>query len=176
MTDYCPRAIENGGGPDSPHRPPYNGAMTWEARHGQRACSYCGSMHPDDFFAAAEAGAQLGPTDKNYKVYVDVAEPRVGQPGVFASANYDAGAGWVAVTAENVATLPQEPTRPRIGDWVRVSPFSATRREKFYFQHLSDEQQQRFIDLLNARKLNIGIPGHFYQPPFFVRFVKPEQS
>ena len=36
-----------------------------------RTCSFCGSMHPDDFMVAAATGAELGPTDKNYKVYVD---------------------------------------------------------------------------------------------------------
>lgn len=35
-----------------------------------RSCSYCGSMHPDDVLAAVKAGEKLGPTDKNYKVYV----------------------------------------------------------------------------------------------------------
>lgn len=33
-------------------------------------CSYCGSMRPDDLFAAIAVGAEIGPTDKNYKVYV----------------------------------------------------------------------------------------------------------
>lgn len=33
-------------------------------------CSYCGSISPDRLFAALDAGAELGPTDKNYKVYV----------------------------------------------------------------------------------------------------------
>lgn len=39
---------------------------------------------------------------------------------------------------------------------------------KFYFQHLSPDQGQRFVDLLNAGKLNIGPPGHFYVMPFFI--------
>lgn len=33
-------------------------------------CSYCGSMAPDALFEAIALGAELGPTDKNYKVYV----------------------------------------------------------------------------------------------------------
>lgn len=33
-------------------------------------CSYCGSMPPDDFMAAVRDGAELGPTDKTYKVYL----------------------------------------------------------------------------------------------------------
>lgn len=37
---------------------------------GQRACSYCGSAHPDDLFAAIESGVEIVPTDKDYKAYV----------------------------------------------------------------------------------------------------------
>lgn len=37
-------------------------------------CSYCGSMSPERLFAVLGAGAQLGPTDKNYKIYVDVGD------------------------------------------------------------------------------------------------------
>lgn len=77
-------------------------------------CSYCGSLSGDAFMCLAEAKAELGPTDKNYKVYVGS-------------------------------------------------------RSKFYFQHLSDEQRQRFVELLNqSGALNIGQPGRFYRLPFFV--------
>ena len=41
---------------------------TWRA---DRSCSYCGSMHPDDFIQYCEEGKALGSTDKNYKVYVN---------------------------------------------------------------------------------------------------------
>ncbi len=70
---YCPR----GAGPDSPFQPPFNGEMEWEKRpNGDRCCSYCGSLHPDDFldimqrYAAGEEGYHFGLTDKSYKVYV----------------------------------------------------------------------------------------------------------
>jgi hypothetical protein len=48
------------------------GLDTWRVRPGQdvRTCSYCGSVNPDDFMAAVRAGAVVGPTDKNYKVYL----------------------------------------------------------------------------------------------------------
>lgn len=75
-------------------------------------CSWCGSLSPDALFTAIEAGEELGPTDKSYKVYV----------------------GHV---------------------------------RKFYFPHLSKEEQDRFIDLYNARKIRLGYPGHFYVLPFF---------
>ncbi len=89
---------------------------TWDIReqmhNGLRArhCSFCGSLHPDDFMHAARDGVEVGPTDKSYKVYVDQAHGG----------------------------------------------------SKFYFQHLSPEQRQEFIQLLNDGTLNIGYPGHFY--------------
>lgn len=46
-------------------------------------------------------------------------------------------------------------------------------RRKFYFQHLSLEQMQSFIDLWNEGKLRIGYPGHFYVPPFFMQLRPP---
>lgn len=64
---FCPRAVENGGGPDSPFKPPMNGEMRWRD---DQTCSYCGSMSPSRFFELAESGAEVIPTDKNYKAYV----------------------------------------------------------------------------------------------------------
>jgi hypothetical protein len=91
----------------------------WDKRDGHKACSYCGSMLPDELFAAIEAGAEIGPTDKSYKVYVDL--PRA--------------------------------------------------NAKFYFQHLSPSEQERFIALVNEKKIKFGYPGHLYTMPFFCRPV-----
>lgn len=33
-------------------------------------CSYCGSMNPDKFMELVEQGAEVIPTDKNYKAYI----------------------------------------------------------------------------------------------------------
>lgn len=82
-------------------------------------CSFCGSVSPEAFMAAAESGVELGPTDKSYKAYVGGSD-------------------------------------------------------KFYFQHLDEAAKRRFVDLLNARSLNIGHPGHFYVAPFFVVFGAPQ--
>lgn len=87
-----------------------------------KTCNYCGSLHPDEFMRRAEAGEELGPTDKNYKVYMS-----------------GSGSG------------------------------------KFYFQHLSEEQKRRFVDLLNEKKLKIGYPGRFYVAPFFITFGSPDK-
>lgn len=40
---------------------------------------------------------------------------------------------------------------------------------KFYFQHFSPEQQQRFVDLMNDGKVKLAYPGHFYALPFFCK-------
>lgn len=43
-----------------------------------------------------------------------------------------------------------------------------TDNPKFYFQHLSAEQRHEFIQLLNAKVVNFGYPGHFTVLPFFI--------
>lgn len=42
---------------------------------------------------------------------------------------------------------------------------------KFYFQHFTDEDKLRFIELYNTKPRTFGIahPGDFYVLPFFVR-------
>ena len=78
-------------------------------------CSYCGSLNPEAFMRRVEAGDEVGPTDKDYKVYL------------------------------------------------HGGPFT-----KFYFEHLSRDQKVKFVELLNAKKINFGAPGYFYVKPFFI--------
>jgi hypothetical protein len=71
----CPRRVEMWGGgigsgvelDDWRQLRPLGGGT---APDGYRSCSYCGSLHPDDFMAAVANGDQIGPTDKSYKAYV----------------------------------------------------------------------------------------------------------
>lgn len=139
---------------------------------GFRRCSYCGSMHPDDLFAFIEAGVELGPTDKNYKVYVSPPDARAGQPCVRSSANHQVE-GYTQVTAENIDTLPldEHQRKSNMGWWVKVDPRPAQAHGKFYFQHLDTEQRKRFIELLNAKAIKLGMPGHFYVAPYFTKRV-----
>ena len=146
-------------------------------RGGGDGCSYCGSISPEDFFAAVEAGAEIGPTDKSYKAYVDMPDPNAGQPRVVSSTNFDpASEGYVRVTAENADSLPLSwDDRKDAGErdlWVKIAPTSARRQGKFYFQHLSPEQRRMFIELYNAKKMKVGYPGHFYSRPFFCSEVQ----
>lgn len=59
---YCPRRGE--GGPMSQIGERLD---VWGK---DRTCSYCGSLHPDDFIDRLKAGEELGPTDKTYKAYI----------------------------------------------------------------------------------------------------------
>ena len=47
---------------------------------------------------------------------------------------------------------------------------------KFYFQHFDSEQQQRFIDAINAGRVRLAAPGYFYTLPFFCRCGEPKAS
>jgi hypothetical protein len=40
--------------------------------------------------------------------------------------------------------------------------------DKFYFQHLDEDQRTHFMVLLNADDLHFTAPGHFYVRPFFI--------
>lgn len=61
------------------------GPVVWRVVRGEpfRRCSYCGSLHPEDFLAAAKAGGRVDRTvDWKYgwphKVYIDVpADPKL---------------------------------------------------------------------------------------------------
>lgn len=150
----------------------------WGKSRGHRSCSYCGSMHPDDLFAAIDAGTcQISGTDKNYKIYVDVPHPGAGEPCVLSSANFDFGDGAIKVTPENIDTLPlsdaqRKDWRDDKGQrehWVRVTPRPANAHAKFYYQHFDDAQQQRFLDLYNEKKLPLEPRFGLYVLPYFAR-------
>lgn len=96
----------------------------WDA---QNTCSYCGSFNPTALMARLEAeDVELGPTDKNYKLYLDA------KPGT-----------------------PPVPL-------------------KFYFQHFSEAQKRRFVELLNLKKLHFGYPGYLYTTPYFISYDSGE--
>jgi hypothetical protein len=45
------------------------------------------------------------------------------------------------------------------------------KRAKFYFLHLSTQQQDEFVELHNSHQMQVGYPGHFYVPPYFTTRV-----
>lgn len=54
----------------------YGGESEWTIKpNGDRCCSYCGSLHPDDFWrlvaeAEENSGIDIFPSDNTYKIYV----------------------------------------------------------------------------------------------------------
>ncbi len=107
------------------------------------SCSYCGSLHPDVFMERLERGdVVLHPTDKDYKVYVAAC----------------AGAAQFLQSYRGGADAIGRPV------WTSRQ----IEQTKFYFQHLSADQRQRFVALLNFKSLRIGEPGYFYRLPFFI--------
>ncbi|CAG2144476.1 hypothetical protein LMG31506_03014 [Cupriavidus yeoncheonensis] len=47
---------------------------------------------------------------------------------------------------------------------------------KFYFQHLDEAGMRKFIELVNAKRMRIGYPGHFYVRPYFCVPVKADAA
>jgi hypothetical protein len=66
MKQTCPRRIENTG----PFQ--YPNSDTWAEQESHLRCSYCGSLHPDYLLELMKIGTELGPTDKDYKIYVSI--------------------------------------------------------------------------------------------------------
>lgn len=158
----CPRRAEN---PASATMFP--GGDTIRA---DGTCSYCGSLSADVFMAGIESGdVELGPTDKSYKVYVDMPEPDADQLVIRGSSNVEKrpGDNWHRVGDIDASKIDTRGWSLHADNWYLVEPRGAVRHAKFYFQHLSREQQDRFIELHNEKRLRIGYPGRFYVRPFF---------
>lgn len=150
---YCPRAVMEGrGGPNVPFKPPFNGEMTWRE---DNTCSWCGSLHQDEFMRRLEAGdIEVGPTDKSYKVYVR-----------------NVGGENFKQTSRNCPVHPCPDVTDTQGNVNVENCTHWVTREvdgtKFYFHHLTDAQRARFIELHNAGKIKLGYPHYFYVTPFF---------
>lgn len=102
-------------------------------------CSFCGSLHPEEFLKLISEGWVVEPTDKTYKAYLTQ-----------------------AVEGAKRVAAPGEPL-----------PSARSGRAKFYYQHFSEEQMRRFVDLYNDGTMRLAHPGYFYQMPFF---MAPRQS
>lgn len=146
------------------------------------SCSFCGSYPPDLFLEAVKAGAEVGPTDKSYKFYVngikrDESENPaslrvVGHAFVDVEEvkreNYKGYVSWAEMNREQKNAVkeynksskqPKEELRKNL--WL-FRPIGDTFEAKFYTHHLSTEQGDEFIKLWRAGKINWGYPGHPY--------------
>jgi hypothetical protein len=134
-------------------------------------CSWDGSLHPDVFMDLIEKpGTFLTPTDKNYKVYIDVADAGedADELRVVVSGTHEPPA---AYADRAIRATKRNRKKWDLGEhtgWFILEPRGPSREDKFYFEHLSDEQKTRFVALLNEGKLSLKYPGHFYRLPFFI--------
>ena len=176
----CPRRTHEPGPWDREE-----GLDTWTTGHGVigqddagPSCSFCGSLHPDRFMELVRDGWIVGPTDKTYKAYLsrpltdeEQAEHKARWLGGFTAQELRDSA---LARGETVAA-----TRAALeaAYYAQVAPLhSGPTKAKFYFQHLTPEQQQEFVDLYRTQRMAVGYPGRFYQPPFFMHFATPEQN
>lgn len=147
----CPRRIEDGrADASSPFVGSGQNLDSWQNREGNKVCNYCGSIQPAKVFEAIDAGMPIGTTDKSYKIYVDL--PGDGKKRSRGSANYPAP-GYKKVPFKKEWREPAKPT--------------TTFHGKFYFQHFSADDQKRFIDYMNNKKIKFAGDFGFYVMPFF---------
>lgn len=136
------------------------------------SCTYCGSLNPDKFMYLVRAGWQIGPTDKYYKVYIG--------HGLTEAQKTQRKAAWerewrpVAFTAATETTEKPTPSEVRAcldRLWEhhgrQIAWGTAPLEYKFYWYHLNQKQQSEFIELYNARAINVGYPGYLYTAPYF---------
>lgn len=132
------------------------------------SCSFCGSLNPDQFIDLVRGGWEVGPTDKNYKAYLRQAlttEEESRQKADWIEHNAVAKA--VRELGERDGKTSEQIASDLDEQWARMPHSSRGPEAKFYFQHLSVEQQDEFISLHNARHMSIGYPGYLYVMPFF---------
>lgn len=152
------------------------GLDSWTTGHGVvgqdaagLSCSFCGSLDPDRFMELVREGWVVGPTDKNYKAYLH--RPLSGEEKAERKATWlrNFSPEELRATAESRSENPEQ-VRAELESYydAQVAPAEASSTEaKFYYQHLSAEQQAEFIELYNARGMSVGYPGRLYVLPFF---------
>jgi hypothetical protein len=132
------------------------------------SCSFCGSLNPDRFMELVREGWIVGPTDKNYKVYLD--QPATDEEKRARKERWLAGAvGQALKRATEAEGKTPEQVAEELDQSYRVEnpmPESAGKTAKFYYPHLSQEQRDEFITLYNERRMVVA-GGGFYVLPFF---------
>lgn len=133
------------------------------------SCSFCGSLNPDRFMELVREGWIVGPTDKNYKAYLDrpatEAEKQAARDRWNASSIGQALQRAAAAEGKTPEQAAEELDRAYETEYPTAN--SAGQVAKFYYQHLSAEQRDEFITLYNDHRMTVGYPGHLYVTPFF---------
>src|SRR3954469_15445044 len=129
---------------------------------GDGTCDFCGGIRPSIALAHIRAGCEVEPTDKGYKFYLLVPDPKAGTPAVFGSCNFkQEGHGWELYTPERAAELGYTPYgTPPVS--IQVSPTPALKTLKCYTNHFSQAQAVEFVTLNESGNMKLGYPGRFY--------------
>jgi hypothetical protein len=165
----CPRRLEAPGrwrGDDGVDLWEYGRGLSGQDSAGP-SCSYCGSLKPDRFMQLVSEGWWVDPTDKSYKAYL--AQPLTDDQVAQARDRWMAGDFVARVRAAACADHADNVDQAVEHEWQQMPSASGHGQvvAKFYYQHLSSEQKDQFIELVNTKRMKIGIPGHFYVLPFF---------
>lgn len=157
--------------PDVVARGPFKfQAPEWRA---DNTCSHCGGLRPSLALKAIREGAEVTPTDKNYKIYVVVPDPEAGKTRVVGSRNFPPEEGdtsWHKVDDDLKAKYPGVNFSGTFGDWVQFDVHKAVHTAKCYFNHFSASQAVEFLTLLKLGKMKVAYPGHFYNGMCFARY------
>lgn len=151
------------------------GQDAWTTGHGVvgqdavgLSCSFCGSLQPDRFMELVREGWEVGPTDKSYKAYLR--QPLTPEEEAQQKADWiqrDAVAQAVRELGERDGKAAEQIAADLDEQWAKFPHSSGGPEAKFYYQHLSVEQQDEFIALHNERRMKISYPGHLYVLPYF---------
>ena len=136
------------------------------------SCDFCGSLHPDRFMELVREGWIVGPTDKSYKAYL--AQPYTDAEVAdrkqrWLSAPYGVANAVRELGAQDGKT-PEQINADLEHHWdEHEAPLlvGGNERAKFYYEHLSAEQRDEFIDLHNSSSMRFGYPGYLYVLPYF---------
>lgn len=127
-------------------------------------CSFCGSLSPTVFFEAIERGEKIIPTDKNYKAYIRMTNSEAidhYQAQIEQHIEHEKADGYVESSTDPF-TLVKGNCSSAFPNPAAIRSYQA----KVYFQHFSEDDKKRFVELLNAKKMNV-VDGGFYRLPFF---------
>jgi hypothetical protein len=170
----CPRRVAEGRArTDSPFRGDGPGVDEWTKRAGlvgqPLGCSYCGSLPADMFMEQVRSGAETGPTDKSYKLYLEVPSPGAGTLRVLSSSNSSNGGlrPYKELTRREKKAVkehagPRDTKRDYKNHFWGLTTWGQTTEAKFYTHHLTEDQGWEFHRLWLEGKINWGYPGAPY--------------
>lgn len=142
-------------------------------------CAHCGGIRPSIAMKHIREGAEVTPTDKSYKIYVDVPDPKVGQMRVVSTMNFTPtdynpeDRGYVKADPEVLKASgwgTGDSDYSKGIQWMMLKPHDAIMNAKCYLNHFSESQALEFVRLIETKKMNIAFPGHFYRNLAFGRY------